>query len=65
MKAKFEFDLPEDQDDFDIYRKAMAYYCGLQEFDNWLRSLDKYTEQTVVNIQEARQKLRELVEEEF
>lgn len=42
MKAILEFNLPEDQDDFNYATNGFNYYMALTEFDNWLRSEYKY-----------------------
>jgi hypothetical protein len=44
MKATLEFDLPDDQIDFDFATKGQKYYSTLWEMDQWLRSQIKYNE---------------------
>lgn len=66
MKAIFEFSLPEDQEDFEIFSKATDYYYVLSKYDEYLRSKIKYapdnmSDDTYKAFQEAREHLRELV----
>ncbi len=38
MKATFEFSLPEDSDDYEMYRRAPEYHNALCELREWLRA---------------------------
>ena len=65
MRAIIEFTLPEEQDEFDTYRRAMDYAIVLEDLDQYLRSQVKYTERPdseLAVIQEVRDKLRDLME---
>jgi hypothetical protein len=42
MKATLEFNLPEDQSDFDLAANGSKAQCALWEMDQWLRSQYKY-----------------------
>ena len=44
MKAVLEFNLPEDQDDFDTATSGWKYRSVLCDIDNFLRSKLKYEE---------------------
>lgn len=44
MKAVLEFNLPEDQDDFDTATNGWKYRSVLCDIDNFLRSKLKYEE---------------------
>jgi|694.fasta_scaffold02549_52 hypothetical protein len=44
MKAIFEFNLPEDQEEFEIYRNSTRLYIAVEDFKNWLRSEIKHGE---------------------
>jgi hypothetical protein len=44
MKATLEFNLPEDQHEYDITIKASAMYSALWEVHNMLRAYYKYKE---------------------
>ena len=68
MKAILEFNLPDDQDDFkkatDGYKWALAAW----DMDQYLRSQTKYApdsmpEEVYNALQEARDKLHEIVQE--
>jgi hypothetical protein len=42
MKVTFEFDLPEAQEDFEMYSKAPEFYNVLFEINEWLRTQIKH-----------------------
>jgi len=58
MKAILEFQLPEDNQEFELYTKALKMYSTLWDFDIWLRSEIKYKDK---ELDEVRDKLRELM----
>lgn len=58
MKAILEFNLPEDQDDFNYATNGFNYYMVLVEMDQWLRSEYKYNGKE--DMYEVREKLREI-----
>lgn len=45
MKAKFEFDLPEDQRDYEVMNQSLKTQSFLWEFSQQLRSYQKYGHQ--------------------
>lgn len=45
MKATFEFDLPEDQHEYDVMNQASKMQRMLWEFSEQLRSWEKYGHQ--------------------
>ena len=44
MKATLEYNLPEDQDEFDSARKGPMYKSFIHEFAEYLRRKTKYTD---------------------
>lgn len=44
MKAILEFNLPEEQDEYDWAVNGPTYKLALEELDAWLRSVIKYDE---------------------
>ena len=52
MKAILEFNLPEEQEDYEIYHNAFAYFSALRKIYNKIRQLDKYESKESVNIQD-------------
>ena len=58
MKAILEFNLPEDNQEFELHTKATKMYCTLWELDQWLRSEIKYKDK---ELDEVRDKLREFM----
>jgi hypothetical protein len=68
MKAKLEFNLPDDQQDFTLAVNAMNFWHVLWEMDQYLRSKTKYApddlpEDKYDAYQEVRDKLFELMSE--
>ena len=59
MKATLEFNLPDDNQDFELATKASKLYCTLWEMDQWLRGETKYKDNE--QLDQVRDKLRELM----
>jgi len=59
MKATLEFNLPEDQEEFNHATNGFNYYHALWEMDQWLRSEYKYNGKE--EMYEVREKLREII----
>ena len=59
MKAILEYNLPEDQDDFNYANNGFNYYMALVEMDEWLRSEYKYNGKE--DMWEVREKLNEII----
>lgn len=61
MKATLEFNLPDEQEDFDLCVKANKMHYALFEFDSHLRSILKYednlSEETYDKVQSIRDRL--------
>ena len=58
MKATLEFNLPEDNQEFELATKALKMYSTLWDLDLWLRTEIKYKDK---ELDEVRDKLRELM----
>ena len=63
MKAILEFNLPDDQIDFNFATRGGKYYCALWEMDQWLRSQVKYNESLTDEQHDTYQKCREQLRE--
>ena len=67
MKAILEFNLPEDQPDFDLAVNGAKAQSTLWEFDQWLRaqykymSDEEYSEDKYETYEKCREQLRELM----
>ena len=61
MKAILEFNLPEDQENFDFATNGFNYYMALSEMDQWLRSEYKYNGKE--EMYEVREKLNYFISE--
>ena len=59
MKATLEFNLPEDQEEFNHATNGFNYYHALWEMDQWLRSEYKYNGKE--EMYEVRNKLRKII----
>ena len=59
MKATLEFNLPNDQEDFNHATNGFNYYMALVEMDEWLRAEYKYNDKE--EMYEVREKLREII----
>jgi ClpP class serine protease len=46
MKATLSFDLPEEQEEYEIYQNAMKLHCAADAFSIYLRKKMKYSELT-------------------
>lgn len=66
MKATLEFNLPDDQAEFEAAANATKYFSVLWEMDQWLRSNIKYAPDDMNadryhTYEECREKLREIM----
>lgn len=60
MKATLEFNLPEEQEEFDLVNQARNLYCVIYELEDYLRDLVKYKNKETINLDELRQKIIDL-----
>ena len=68
MKAILEFNLPEDQEEYDLFRQVYGMHNVIWEMKEWLRSQTKYaadetSEETVVAMYKCADKFNELINE--
>ena len=68
MKAILEFNLPEDQIDFDMVTQGNKWWSVAWNMDQWLRSQTKHapddmSDDTYKAFEECREQLRELIDE--
>ena len=68
MKAIIKFNLPEDQEDFDMFNQATKMHNILWEMTQWLRSNTKYapdntSEDTIKAFYECQDKFNDLLNE--
>ena len=59
MKATLEFNLPEDNQEFQLHTKATKMYSTLWDFDIWLRSEIKYNDKE--QYEPVRKRLQEIM----
>lgn len=67
MKAILEFDLPEDNQEFQASVNGTKYQGAIWDFDQWLRSEMKYGElpnEKYKAYDECRKKLREILQDD-
>ena len=60
MRAILKFDLPDDQEEFEMARKAADLTGALYDLDSWLRGEIKWGDK---DYQEVRDKLHEIMDE--
>jgi hypothetical protein len=53
LKVNFTFVLPEEQTEYDIYRKASDYHCAWTALANVIRDKRKYAEAAPTDWQEV------------
>ena len=68
MKAILKFELPEDQDEYDVFIKANDMHYVIWEMKQWLRSETKYapddiSDDTINALYKCRDKFNELINE--
>ena len=66
MKAIIKFNLPEDQDEFDMFNQSSAMYSVIWDLAQWLRGQTKYApenteEDTIKAFYDCQDKLNELL----
>ena len=66
MKAIIKFNLPEDQEDFDMFNQSSAMYSVIWDLNQWLRGQTKYapentSEDTIKAFYDCQDKLNELL----
>lgn len=65
MKVSMEFNLPEDQREFDLAGKSMSTSLAIREFDQYLRNevkynSHKYSEAELITFIAVREELRKM-----
>jgi hypothetical protein len=65
MKATLIFNLPEEQDEFEMAQQGWKYRSILDDFRSWLRSQSKHGDKYEFTIDELREKLSEIEGEYF
>ena len=63
MKAALEFNLPDDDLQHQQAVNAPGMALALWDFDQWLRSEQKYADREQIEVDELREKLREVMGE--
>ena len=63
MKARLEFNLPEDKDEFNVASKAMDWALIVWDIEQQCRDWIKYENHEFKTIEEALQGVRDMVQE--
>ena len=63
MKAKLEFNLPEDKDEFNVASKAMDWALIVWDIEQQCRDWIKYENHEFKTIEEALQGVRDMVQD--
>ena len=61
MKVTYDFNLPEEQDDFDIYNNSMKYYLALWDFQQEIREWQKYDDRDAIPVDDIVEKFNEVL----
>lgn len=69
MKAKLEYNMPEDREDFDFAINGHKWWIVVWEMDQYLRKRIKYhtevtTDEEIVAFEDVREELRGFIEEQ-
>jgi len=62
-KITFEFNLPEEDSEFEACANARQLANILWDLDQWLRSEQKYNERETIPVDELRDKMRAMLSE--
>jgi hypothetical protein len=60
MKAILEFNLPDDQEAFDVCKDGLKWRQVVIDIDNYLRGESKYQDNDLTSVAELREKIREI-----
>jgi hypothetical protein len=63
MKVKFEFNLPEENDEYKIHHHASDLYGAIWEYAEWIRGICKHGNPDEFNAEACRKKLYEILTE--
>ena len=63
MRAILEFNIPEEQQNFNVANNAWEILWVVTDLDDWLRNEQKYQNRENITITEIRNKIQELADE--
>lgn len=63
MKATFEFSLPEENAEYEMFANAGKLYSAVWDYAEWLRGICKHGNPDEYNAQKCREKLYDLLNE--
>jgi len=63
MKATLEFSLPEEKNEFMMAQRGEDLFSFCREYADWMRSICKYQDESIVNVSTCRDKFYELLRE--
>lgn len=61
-KAILEFQLPEEQEEYNLAINAIKYHCAIHDIRNYLRTLRKYDDRNKINKEELIDAIHALLE---
>jgi len=62
-KITVNFDLPEEQSEYDTFNNARNYYCALWDLSQQLRQWYKYDDRDSISIEELQNKFYEILDD--
>jgi hypothetical protein len=63
MRASFEFDLPDENEEYKMHVKAGDFHCAVWSFAEWIRGVCKHGNPDEYNAQKVRDKFYEFLSE--
>lgn len=63
MRASFEFDLPDENEEYKMHVKASDVHCAVWSFAEWIRGVCKHGNPNDFNADKCREKFYECLRE--
>lgn len=63
MKVIYEFNLPEDQEEYNLHHQASKLHSAIWEYANWLRAICKHGDPDAYNADKCREQLYKFMNE--
>ncbi len=63
MRATFEWSLPEEREDYEMYSQSGKLYSAVWDYAQWLRQVCKHGDPNEHNAEDCREKFYEILRE--
>lgn len=57
-----KYTLPQHQEDLDVHLRAWKYRGALDDLQQWIRSLDKYSDIETITVEELKAKFADIID---